>query len=308
MPDIDVDAMVSNIEKYGDAAGPQEREPEVKETLPAEPEAPQNPYHFKDADAFMKYQHEYNADGKVVKEDLATILKRASQGYHYAQKMNQVNQTEAEWSEKIKGYETNAEKYTRFEAYAKENPAWYEHWQKAYESRGQQQLGGGEVDGQAPPQDLQALLDQKLEEKLKPFQEHFNSLQEQKARDAVLNEDKQFEAEVQSIRKQYPDIDFDATDPDTGKSLEYKVIEFGAKNRLTSFATAFKAFHHDKLVEREVLRAKDSWTKETQQQRKSGIIDIRSNPSPKNAGPVNNKGLSWDQAMELAAKDFGIGK
>jgi hypothetical protein len=305
MSDIDAAQLVQNIEKYGSAEGEPEAAPkEVVEVAPKEAVTTPSGYSFKTADELLKHQLEYTADGgKKIKEDIATILKRASQGYHYAQKMQAVGQTEKEWAEKVKAAQEASEKWGKFDAYAKENPQWYEHWQRAWEAR------ANGVSPEAPqgtePDAIEARVQALLEQKLAPIQQHYDSLKEQEQRKAILDEDKQFESEVTSIRKKYADIDFDATDPDSGKSLEYKVLEFGVQNNIKSFEKAFKAFYHDELVKREVERAKEGWTKEGQAQKKAGIIDIRSTPNAK--GAPNLAGLNYEEITRLAAKELGIG-
>ena len=308
MPEINAEELVSNIEKFGSAEG----DPAAKSAQNLEPgvESTQNDassgesaqptgFSFKTADDLYKHRLKYKADEKEVEEDIATILKRASQGYHYAQKMNQLNTRETEWEQKVKAAEEKEAKWARFDEYAKQNPDWYNHWENAWQNRGvnvaEPQTSEGNID---------AKLNALLEERLKPVNELLSQHEQRKLQERVQSEDKELEQAIGSIRQKHPDIDFDATDPESGKSLEYKVLEFGVKNGIKNFEVAFKAFYHDELVKRAQEKAKDTVSKETQARVKSGILPDKGGSNGKPA--PNLKGLNHDQVMQLAAKELGI--
>jgi len=151
---------------------------------------------------------------------------------------------------------------------------------------------------------LEQKLQSLLEEKLKPVNELLSQHEQKKLEERLSTEDRELEGQIKSIREKHPDLDFDATDPESGKSLEYKVLEFGVKNNIKNFEVAFKAFYHDELVKRAAEKAKDALSKEKQQSVKAGIIDQKSTSGK--VGQPNLKGLSHDQVAQLAAKEFGI--
>lgn len=300
--ELDGEKIVENIEKYGHADGDPNAAPEPvasPEEKPAEPvqETPQ--FNFKSMEDLLKHQLEYAANGKQVKEDLQTILKRASQGYNYAQEMGRLTTERAGWETKVKTAEELHGKWGPYDEYAKKNPEWYQHWQKAWESRGQ--------NPELPQSDqgnIEARLNAILEQKLQPVNELLSSHEQRKQQEALEVEDRQLDSDVKSIREKYKDLDFDATDPESGKSLEFKVLEFMSQNNMKSFTTAFKAFYHDELVKREVEKAKADKSSEIQGRTKAGIIDPKST-SGKRAEP-NLKGMNWDQLTDLAAKSLNI--
>jgi len=293
--------IVENIEKYGNANGDPsaQKEPVAEPTQDPKAEPAPTGFSFKTQDDLFKHKLKYKTDNKEVEEDIGTILKRAGQGYHYAQLIHRLNTEKASWEEKVKNADSLTEKWGRFENYAKENPAWYQHWEQAWANKGQN-LAEPEVSDGNIDQKVNALL----AEKLAPFQQMLKERDDEKLRAQLSKEDQELEQQVKSIREKYKDIDFEATDPESGKSLEYKVLEFGHKHGIKSFDTAFKAFYHDELVKREREAAKAEAAKETQQRTKAGFVEPGAAPT-KSPQP-SLQGLNWDQTAALAAKSLGI--
>lgn len=296
--DIDVSKTIENIEKYGEA-----NPKELQETAAPIDEKPY--LSFKTNDDFMNHQLEYKAADKPVKENLQTILQRAQQGYHYAQNMQKLKmdregfETERKTiQQQIEEAKTINDKWSKFEQYAKENPEWYDHWNGAWENR--QQAPGQ----QTAPDDVQARIDAVLAEKLKPFEGLLSEKQQFEQTQKMADEDRMLDESIKSIRTQYKDIDFDRTDPETGKSLEYQVLEFMTQNGVTNFQHAFKAFYHDNLVKREIERQKEAEQKALVDRKKKGIVDEKTVPGSRKQ--VDTKNMSWDQLAQLAAKDLGI--
>ena len=296
--DIDVEKTISNIEKFGEA-----NPKELQETAaPVE----EKPYlSFKTNDDFMNHQLEYKAADKPVKENLQTILQRAQQGYHYAQSMQKLKmerdgfETERKTiQQQIEEAKTINDKWSKFEQYAKENPEWYDHWNGAWENR--QQAPGQ----QTAPDDVQARIDAVLAEKLKPFEGLLSEKQQLEQKQKIADEDRMLDESIKSIRTQYKDIDFDRTDPETGKSLEYQVLEFMTQNGINNFQHAFKSFYHDNLVKREIERQKEAEQKALIDKKKKGIVDEKTVPGSRKQ--VDTRNMSWDQLAQLAAKDLGI--
>lgn len=296
--DIDVSKTIENIEKYGEA-----NPKELQETAaPAE----EKPYLvFKTNDDFLNHQLEYKAADKPVKENLQTILQRAQQGYHYAQSMQKLKMEREGFETERKTIQQQIEeakaindKWSKFEQYAKENPEWYDHWNSAWENR--QQAPGQ----QTAPDDVQARIDAVLAEKLKPFEGLLSEKQQLEQKAKIAEEDRLLDESIKSIRSQYKDIDFDRTDPETGKSLEYQVLEFMTQSGMTNFQHAFKAFYHDNLVKREIERQKEAEQKALIDKKKKGIVDEKTVPGSRKQ--VDTRNMSWDQLAQLAAKDLGI--
>jgi len=236
-------------------------------------------YQFKSDEDLLKHSLKYKASGKELEEPVETILKRAQMGYDYAQRMAAFKQEQDAFTKEREGFQSQLEatkgleKFAEWQKYAESNPAWYDHWMKAWDSREQGLEGTG---GSEPTIDIESRIAKMLDERLKPIDEYSKQIEAQKAQADQQAEDRRLEGEVQSIRKAYPDIDFDTTDPETGKSLEYSVLEFQIQNGLGSFDQAFKAFYHDKLVDRAVMREKEQLLREHQKNSKAGIVRSRS--------------------------------
>ena len=108
--EIDAEQLVANIEQYGDANGPPQSETEAANELNShsaemsEEQAAPQPQRYK-----------YKVDGREVEEDLETVLKRASMGYHYAQKMAEFNKMKSEWEPRIKSVEELESKWKPYD-------------------------------------------------------------------------------------------------------------------------------------------------------------------------------------------------
>ena len=300
--EMDADQIMANIEEFGSADGKPEQEgnPDELSSEPPQESTEPSAFSFKTMEDLLQHQLEYNADGKTIKEDLASILKRASLGYHSAQRMNELKTKETEWGAKIQAAQESTDRWSKFDDYAKQNPEWYDHWQNAYENRNSL-AGNSSPDGD---DQLDSRLQSILDQKLAPIQEHWQGIEQQKQRDALANEDRELESQIQKIRKEHSDIDFDATSPEDGKSLEYKVLEFGSQHGIKDFNVAFKAFYHDQLVTRASERTKDALAKETQANAKKGIIGQRSTPA--STATPNMRGRSWEDARNMASNFLGL--
>lgn len=306
MPELDGEKIMENIEKYGNADGdpsapPAELAPETS-SPEAKAQAQAAAFSFATQDDLLKHEVEYAWNGKQIKEPLSVVLQRAGKGYDYAQQMNRLNTERSEWETKVKTAEELHGKWSRFDEYAKQNPAWYQHWENAWQNRSQNLAEPGQSDG-----NLDAKLNALLEERLKPVNELLTHHEQQKLREKVEGEDKALEHDIKSIRESHPDLDFDATDPESGKSLEYKVLEYMSKEGIRSFNSAFKAFYHDELVKRAREQAKDEQSKAKIAQTKAGIIEPQRSTSGSRPAP-NLRALSWDQTNELAMRELGITK
>lgn len=297
---IDVEKTIANIEQYGEA--------NPKELAGEAVQAEEKPFlSFKNNDDFLKYELEYKADQKTVKEDLATILQRAQKGYHYAQNMQKFNQDRESFenerktiSQQMAEAKALQEKWSKFENYAKEKPEWYEHWENAWNNRESQ---GREFSGEHT--DFESKLNNALAERLKPYDELLNKSKDIELQAKISEDDRVLDDQVKSIRKTYANIDFDRTDPATGKSLEFQVLEFMSQNGMNNFNHAFKAFYHDNLVKLEIERQKETEQKSIMEKKKMGIIGEKPlNGISKRVS--DTKGLSWDQIAAMAGKDLGI--
>ena len=265
----------------------------LQETAPSEPApsepAPSEPQLF-----------EYQSNGKVIKEDLDTILKRASMGYNYAQHMNEFKQKQTEFEQRWQQAQELENQWKPYVEYAQQNPDWANHWKQAYENRfnsfGAQQSEQPFSQSQQPLSEVTALKSQ-LEE-LRHAYEEDKRLRMTEQQDIELNN------QIQSVMKEYPDIDFSYTDPATGKSLEYQVLEHGSINGISSFRAAFRDFYHDQLIKNQVSKAKEMTAKELQKRQQKGFMSTSDTPQLVTNQPRNLKSMSYEQLIAQGMQDL----
>jgi hypothetical protein len=230
-------------------------------------------------------EFEYTANGRTIKEPIDVILKRASQGYNYAQHMQEHKTKSAELDSKYQKAVELENKYGEIDKYAQENPEWNDHLQKTWDTRFD--ISGNQ---QQSTQQQSAIPTQ--------FQQEFNDMKSFVESIKTERADQAYQGAVQKVRDTYPDIDFGATDPNTGKSLEQQVLDFAQENSIGKFEPAFKAFYSDQLIERARSQAKDQMAGDIQQRAKAGILGTAQAPISNTQDteyPSNFKQMSTEQ-------------
>lgn len=238
--------------------------------------------------ASVAQEYEYTANGKTIKEPLDAILKRASQGYNYSQHMAELKARETDLQTQAQRAQELEKKYGEIDKFAQENPEWNEHlhstWNKRFDVSGGQQQGETTAQQQGLPPQLQQEFNE-----LKTFVE---SMKAEKA-------DQAYSQAVDKVKQSYPDVDFSHTDPDTGRTLEQRVLDYAQENSIGRFEPAFKAFYADKMVEQARLQAKEQLAGDMKQRAKAGILGVSQAPTKGNNAemeyPANYKQMSSDQ-------------
>lgn len=252
-PDFDVDTAMANIEQTGSVEGIPAEHNEPSTVASTEPTTPEQQF------------LEYVARGKTIKEPIDMVLKRASMGYDYAQRMNELK-TQMSEIEGIRKQNEELSRWREYDEFAKKNPEWAQHVQQTWENR--QGIGQENPEVSALKTQL-SQMQQKFEEVNK-----FISSQQQAKEDQALTQ------EIESIRQRYTDIDFQTPD-ESGKSLEWKVLEHAQQHGIRSFKTAFHDFYHDHLATMRESAAKESAVKQNQMLRKQGIMGVSDKPQSK---------------------------
>lgn len=243
----------------------------------AQPEAPQ--FTFKTYDDLLKHNVKYKANEKEIEEPLDVVLKRASQGYNYAQRMAELKANEQNWQKQLEEHKSLAEKYKDIDEYARQNPGWFDYWNQAYQARSNFKAGNSPDQNGIDENQLTALLEQKLQ----PYKTMLEQQQQKIIQEKNAQEDAELDRQIEATKKQFPDIDFEATDPETGKSLLTRVYELMANNRINDFNLAYKVLDHDRIVARQIEKAKADLVKSEQARKKAGYVD------GKPEGKVENK-------------------
>lgn len=240
----------------------------------------------------------YSANGREIEEPLDVILKRASQGFNYAQHMENFKRQQSDFENQKLQVEEQSRKWREYDEYAKSNPQWADHVRQSWESRtnfnSQEQVGD---QSNIPPTILSELNE------LKQFRDEYRANQQALRRereDVALNE------QINIVKKEYPDIDLTYTDPETGKSLEWQILDYAQANGIANFKSAFRDFYHEKLLSRAVTKAKEDAARELQARQQKGFIATSDTPMLKNDSGRSTRNMSYvDLALE-GGKELGL--
>jgi uncharacterized protein (UPF0147 family) len=242
--------------------------------------------------------YKYTANGKEIEEDLDTILQRASQGYNYAQHMQELKAKQDEIAQQESTINSLREKWEQYDKYANENPEWAEFVRGQWENRNKQQADDKSGDSSAVPESVRAELAE-----LKKFKEeiqHNFQKQREAEEDAILQQ--QFD----EISKKYPDYDLKHTDPRTGMSLEMQVLEHARVNGIHSVKAAFRDMMHDDLVAKAITKAKEDAAKELAKRTQKGFVAESDNSMlSKYSSPAKKSHGYYDDIMS-SAQELGI--
>lgn len=282
---IDADALLNQIESGQDvtpaAAAPTGNTAGIDAPAPV-------------AQAPTAEEYEFTWNGKAIKADRQKVMQWANQGYDYAQKMQDYNRRNAEIERAKSELKSTYEPYEQINQYARKNPEWWNHVVSAYENRAQQaaQSNGGQV----PPELLQKL------DALEQFKTNFEQRISQEKRE---QEDQALSQDVQSIRKQYPNIDFDSPDQD-GYSLEQRVMKHAVDSGINSYRAAFRDLRHDDLLKLAQEQAKEETAKALQSRTKQGILGKTPAPKTGLARAENTRAKTYDDLAGEALRELGI--
>lgn len=241
--------------------------------------------------AAQEYAIKYG--GKEIKAPLDKIIRWAEQGYEAPQKIGELNKQIESWKTKEATLKELESKYKTVDDYARENPEWFKHIHSDYENRmnqRQQDPGSQEV------MQLKSMYEQQ--------KSVLDSLVQDRENARIKNEDQKYMETFEEIKKQYPKIDFLSADH-SGKTLEYKVLEYANQNKINNFKTAFKDFHFDELMKLKEEETKENLAKQKQANTKLGILGINPTPSPKSKAGYS-KGKNYSDMEKEALYELGL--
>jgi hypothetical protein len=257
-----------------------------------------------DASAAPWKEDQFTANGKPVKGTREQILQWASMGYNYPQKAAELNKAQMEWQRKQQETEAQWKEreqkwapYKEVDQYAAKNPDWWTQVQSAFKER----VAGAQSNPEV------AQIKQEFQELKSWIEQQKNEKQTQ----ATEAQDKALASDIESIRKQYTNIDFDTPDSE-GVNLEMKVLKHAMEMGLDGskpghFKAAFRDYYHDDLVSRAREEAKANVSKDIQKRSKLGILGESSKPTKGLKGAEGVKNKSYDQLMREGLEELGIG-
>jgi hypothetical protein len=233
---------------------------------------------------------EYQALGKTVKEPIDMVLKRASMGYDYAQKMEQFKKEQEAFQNERNRLAEQESKWKPIDEYARQNPEWEKHVRESWEKR--DAIASGKYN------DLDPVIAEKLARADKFINQYENDLQvkRKETEDAVLMNS------IMEVQKQHPDIDFKASD-DQGRTLEYRILEHANRNGINSFKAAFRDLMFEDIMSRKEVAAKEAVAKELAERTKTGLLGKTQAPIL-DKGPANVRSKSWEEIKNMAINEF----
>ena len=258
-------------------------------------------------DKYGNHEVEYKANGKTVRESLQEALNRASQGYNYAQLMNEFKGKEPTYQKQIEeltGKVTNLSKWEQYDKYAKENPAWNDHVQNMWNNKNQ--YNSADLDPNDPMTQRIAKLEQALEGISNQYGEKVSKLESIFTEQETAKQDSEFQKEIEGTKTKFGEFDFDKAD-ENGKSVSTYVMEHMVSKRIPNFQTAFLDLYHDQVLTAREQSLREKHAKEVQKRTKQGFIESSSTPRAQRTQPLSNVGSrSWDELKDLALRDLGV--
>lgn len=237
--------------------------------------------------------YKLTVNGKQIEAPLDKVLQWAQMGYNYPQKAAELNQKEQAFlkrQQEIEERENKWKPYKEVDEFAAKNPDWWTQVQQSY----QQKLSGAQTNPEI----------QQLKEELQALKAFRDEYTNEKQSAKVQDEDKRLAGEVDSIRKSYPNIDFDSPDEE-GKSLEMKVLQHAMDQGIQSFRVAFRDYYHDHLLGKAKEEGKELVSKEIQKRTKLGILGESAKPTKGLKNAENVKDKTYDQLMREALDELG---
>ncbi len=301
MGDDEAKEILASLDAPGDAAPDDPgSSPDSGDPRGEAPGAAQAAWNAKD------WEFDY-AGKRVAPESREKALTWLSQGYNNSQRMFELNKARSEFEKQRTEHETKYKGYDRYaeiDAYAVKNKDWWDHVNKSWETRGQQQA----AQGQQPNGEFNAVLAplQKQLAELSAWQQDQLAAKAQQEQVAAQQDQERYEKalsdEIDSIRTAHANIDFDSVD-DSGKTLELRVIDHCQQIGTTSFRAGFRDYYHEKLVESGKAASLSAQAKGASDRAKRGILSESSAPRRAN-GTFDHKGRNYDQINDQIKNEF----
>lgn len=231
-------------------------------------------------------EYELMVGGKTIKAKEDQILKWAQMGYSAPNEIGTLRKQLDSWTQKEAALKELESRYKTIDDYARQNPQWLQFIQNQYEQTLAQQQ-------QANP----------LLNEFQTLKQQVDELAQYKNNIVMQQEDQAYLTELESVKKSYPKIDLSTPD-ETGKSLEYKILEHAQQNGIKKFSTAFKDYMHDELLKMKEEEAKEKLIKDKQAKSKLGILNVSDVPTTKKE--FSTKGKSYNQLTNEIIEKYNL--
>ena len=287
-PEIDVDSLLNEIESPADGIPMSSNEEPTQQV--AEPAA-----------QFDFGQMEFDWNGQKIRPESFDKAKTwMQQGYNYSQRAADLNKRQGEFDQRTKHYA----KFDEVDKYVQENPKWWDHVEQAWNTR--EQHGQPQLDPALEP------IIRPLQEKLSQFETFFGQIQQERdqiqaerQQEIITKEDQALDAEIDSIRKLYPNIDLNSVDQE-GRTLEQRILAHAQEIGTNSFRAGFRDYMHDDLLKTAKTDSLGAAAKSKQVQTKQGILGVSSTPKKGVERAQNVRGKSYDSLVAEALGELGL--
>lgn len=244
-------------------------------------------------------EYEYEWSGQKIKAPLSQLLKKASMGHDYAQKMAEFNKQRESFTHEKKLSEQLKEQYGAVDEWVKGNPDKWEKLQAVIEA---EKAGHGDLDVNNPLyKELQGLK-QQLNEAILPTIEQ---IKEEKTRIQHESEDKALESEIKSIREKYKDLDWSTLD-ENGRSREMRVLQHASQYGFKTFKSAFFDLYHEDIEKRANEQGRIAVQNDKAKQIKTGLLGTSQAPKQNLFKATNTKNKSYNELTREALEELGI--
>jgi len=259
-----------------------------------------------DLQKYGKHSVEYKANGKMVRESLEQALQRSSQGYNYAQLVNEFGQKEPSYKKQIEeltGKVTGLSKWEQFDKYALENPKWAEYVSNMWDNKAQ--YSNPDLDPDDPVTKKIAEMEKRLESVSNQYGEKLSKFDKIVSDQETAKMEAGFDNHIKSTVEKYSMFDFDKKD-ESGKDVKTYVMEHMVAKNIPEFDVAFLHLYHDQIVESREQSMLEKHAKQTQKRTKEGFIGKSSTPGYANGNISNVSSMGWNEISELAKKEMGL--
>ncbi len=165
-------------------------------------------------------------------------------------------------------------RWSEYQTFANENPAWRDHLQETWARR--QELSQMPLDPNDPVQARLANVEGQLAKATQTLQEYSQHQAEQR----VISENAQYQDGLKAFKDAHPELSLDERSPETGKSREMLALEFAKQHKIEHLPIKdiLTLALHSEIVARTEEKARLAVTTQTQQQRRAGIVPAQTQP------------------------------
>lgn len=256
----------------------------------AQPPAPPEPPAWKGEE----WGFEWNGK-KIVPDTRDKLMTWASQGYNYSQRMGELNKLKADTEKWRSEWEPKVKRYSEVDDYVRQNPQWWQFVEEQWQRRQQPQ---------GLPPELEPVL-KPLQSELSEVKQFVQQMREREAQENAQKQDQALDQEVQSIRKQFPNIDMNAVDA-SGETLELRILKHANATGIPTFKAAFLDYLSDRLPDLYRAEGREAVAKTQQAAAKAGLLGRTPAPVKAMQPAQNVKGRSYDQLTQEALAELGI--